>query len=95
MSEKISNTFNSALGGAKESIGNAVGNENLAAQGATQKAEAETRSTTHKAQEQAQGVSDNITGRVKSTFGAATGNHKTEAEGHLQQAGGDIRRTLN
>ncbi|KAG0260542.1 hypothetical protein BGZ95_004399 [Linnemannia exigua] len=102
MSEKISNTLHSIIGGAKESLGRAVGSEQLAAEGAAEKAKADTRAATHAAQAQAQktqnhaqGVADNISGRVKSTVGAATGNTKMEAEGHVQQAAGDIRRAAN
>ncbi|KAK3835836.1 MAG: hypothetical protein JOS17DRAFT_772230 [Linnemannia elongata] len=102
MSEQISNAFHSVVGGAKASLGKAVGSEQLAAEGAAEKAAAETRSATHSAQAQAQktqghaqGVADNVSGRIKSTVGAATGNRKMEAEGHLQQAAGDVRRNVN
>ncbi|KAG0316443.1 hypothetical protein BGZ97_006857 [Linnemannia gamsii] len=102
MSEHISNAFHSFVGGAKESLGRVVGSEQLAADGAAEKARADTRSSTNAAQAQAQktrgqsqGVADNVTGRVKSTVGAATGNSNLEAEGHLQQATGDVRRTVN
>ncbi|KAG0380613.1 MAG: hypothetical protein J3R72DRAFT_449413 [Linnemannia gamsii] len=102
MSEKMSNTFHSIVGGAKASLGKAVGSEQLAAEGAAEKAKADTRSATqaaqtqaHMAQNHAQGVADNISGRVKSTVGAATGNTKMEAQGHMQQAAGDIRRAAN
>ncbi|KAF9912523.1 hypothetical protein EC991_010610 [Linnemannia zychae] len=102
MADNIANTFHSIIGGAKETLGKAVGSEQLAAEGAAERAQAETRSATHAAQVQAektqghaQGVADNITGRIKSTVGAATGNTKLEAEGHVQQAAGDIRRTVN
>ncbi|KAF9193015.1 hypothetical protein BGZ50_008009 [Haplosporangium sp. Z 11] len=95
MAEKINNTFHSALGNAKESFGKAVGNDQLAAEGATERAQAETRNAANKAGQQAYGAADNITGRIKSTVGAATGDHKMEAKGHLQGGAGDVRRAAN
>ncbi|KAF8928300.1 hypothetical protein EDD21DRAFT_360896 [Dissophora ornata] len=95
MTDKISNAFHSAVGGAKESLGKAIGSEQLAAQGAAERATAETRSAVSHAQQQTQGAVDNLAGHAKSTFGAATGNKSMEAEGHAQSAAGDIRKTVN
>ncbi|GJJ75775.1 hypothetical protein EMPS_08133 [Entomortierella parvispora] len=47
MTNKISNNFNAAIGGAKEMVGHATGNERLAGHGAAQKAEAQTAKHMH------------------------------------------------
>ncbi|KAF9202065.1 hypothetical protein BGZ49_007749, partial [Haplosporangium sp. Z 27] len=41
MTERLSNTANSYIGGAKQTLGQAIGHENLAASGAEQKAKAD------------------------------------------------------
>ncbi|KAF9956103.1 hypothetical protein BGZ72_003040 [Mortierella alpina] len=95
MAEKISNAFHNAKGAAKESIGRGVGSEQMAAEGAAEKAQAQTRSNVNHAHQQAQGLGDNIAGRAKATVGAATGNKSMEAQGHMQSASGDARRAVN
>ncbi|KAF9355667.1 hypothetical protein BGX26_006257 [Mortierella sp. AD094] len=95
MSEKISNAFHTAMGEVKEGSGKVVGNETLYAEGAAEKASAEARAASLKAEHHARGAADSATGRVKSTVGAATGDTKTEAEGYLQQANGEIRKAFN
>ncbi|KAG0201465.1 hypothetical protein BGX28_005718 [Mortierella sp. GBA30] len=95
MSDKLNNTYHSAVGSAKETLGKAIGNEQMAAGGAAEKAKAQTRSNVNQAKQQAQGLGDNVTGRMKSTVGAATGNRSMEAEGHMQSTAGDVRRAAN
>ncbi|KAG0261019.1 hypothetical protein BG011_001438 [Mortierella polycephala] len=95
MTDKINNAFQSALGNAKESVGKAVGSDQLSAEGAAQRAQAETRNAANTTGQQAYGAADNIAGRAKSAVGAATGNNKMEAQGHLQDGAGDVRRAVN
>ncbi|KAF9942352.1 hypothetical protein BGZ75_001648 [Mortierella antarctica] len=95
MAEKINNAFHSAKGGAKESLGRGLGNEQMAAEGAAEKAQAQTRSNVNQAQQQVHGTADNLAGRTKATVGAATGNKSMEAQGHMQSATGDARRAVN
>ncbi|CAO3567431.1 unnamed protein product [Mortierella alpina] len=95
MADKINNAFHNAKGGAKESLGRGIGNEQMAAEGAAEKAQAQTRSNVNHAQQQAHGAADNIAGRAKATVGAATGNKSMEAQGHMQNASGDARRAVN
>ncbi|KAG0295151.1 hypothetical protein BGZ96_012439 [Linnemannia gamsii] len=54
MAEHITNAFHSIVGGAKHSLGKAVGSEQLAADGAAEKARADARSSTLANQAQAQ-----------------------------------------
>ncbi|ORZ23753.1 hypothetical protein BCR41DRAFT_420316 [Lobosporangium transversale] len=92
----ISDTFHSAVGSAKKGLGKAVGSEQLIAEGAAEKAKAETRAATGSAQQQAQGgVSDGIAGRAKSPVDAATGSTAAEAQCHMQETAGDVRRAVN
>ncbi|KAF9083531.1 hypothetical protein BGX23_011362 [Mortierella sp. AD031] len=92
MAEKVNNTLHSVIGGAKEPLGRAVGSE---AQAQTRSAAHATQAQAQKTQQHAQGVTDDVTGRIKSTVGAATGNHKMEAEGRIQNASGNIRKAAN
>ncbi|KAI9237001.1 MAG: hypothetical protein BYD32DRAFT_369099 [Podila humilis] len=97
MSDKISNTLKSTLGGAKESLGKAVGSEQLMAS-----AQADARTVAQRAQQEqemagqrVQGAADEVTGRTKSTLGAAAGNTKMQVEGNLQETSGTARKTMN
>ncbi|KAG0036794.1 hypothetical protein BGZ82_003699 [Podila clonocystis] len=102
MAEKISNSLHSAFGAAKESIGKAVGSEQLMASGHAEKAQAEARTVAqHAKQEQnktsqrVQGSVEEVTGRAKATMGAATGNTKMQVEGNLQETSGTARKAMN
>ncbi|KAF8925649.1 hypothetical protein CPC16_007992 [Podila verticillata] len=102
MSDKISNTLKSTLGGAKESLGKAVGSEQLMASGHAEKAQADARTVAQRAQQEqemagqrVQGAADEVTGRTKSTLGAAAGNTKMQVEGNLQETSGTARKTMN
>ncbi|KAF9428346.1 hypothetical protein BGZ94_002687 [Podila epigama] len=98
----ISNNIHKVLGQAKESLGKAVGSEQLIASGHAEAAEAEARAAhkhaedeANKAGERLKGTADEVSGRVKSTIGAATGNAKLQAEGNLQETAGQVRNAIN
>ncbi|KAF9288292.1 hypothetical protein BGZ68_000496 [Mortierella alpina] len=95
MSEKINNALHNAKGAAKETLGRGIGNEQMAAEGAAEKAQAQTRSNVDRAGQQAHGLGDQAAGRAKATFGAATGDKSMEAKGHMQNVSGDARRAVN
>ncbi|KAG9324892.1 hypothetical protein KVV02_003299 [Mortierella alpina] len=94
ITDKISNTANSYIGGAKETVGNAIGNSNLAANGASQKAQADAAQKAADAQTHTEGVGHKIEGQVQQTVGSATGNTTLEARGHANEARGDIERSV-
>ncbi|KAF9426931.1 hypothetical protein BGZ94_005783 [Podila epigama] len=94
MTEKLSNTYNSAIGGAKESIGKVTGNQNLAGSGAAQKSEAQVAQQRADAERHAKGVGHNIQGAAQRVAGSATHDHSLEARGHGNSALGDVQRNV-
>ncbi|KAF9132253.1 hypothetical protein BGW39_000505 [Mortierella sp. 14UC] len=64
MSHKLSNTYNEAMGGAKEKIGHATHSEQMASAGAAQKADAQVNQQHQKAQTHAHGAGQNIQGET-------------------------------
>jgi len=94
MAERLSNTYNSTVGGAKETVGHAVGNQSLAGSGATQKAEAQAKQRTEDAQTHAKGVGHNVEGAAQKAVGNVTNDHSLEARGHGNSALGDVERKV-
>ncbi|KAF9116048.1 hypothetical protein BGX27_005077 [Mortierella sp. AM989] len=94
MTEKISNTYNAAMGGAKETVGHAVGSENLSGSGAAQKAQAQTAQSTKDSQTHAKGVGHNVEGAAQKVMGSATNDPSMEARGHGNAALGDVQRNV-
>ncbi|KAG0315930.1 hypothetical protein BGZ99_007161 [Dissophora globulifera] len=94
MSNKMTGTYNEAVGSAKESLGRTVGNESLAAKGAAQNAEGHAQKTAATTQNKAKGVGNNIEGATQKAVGGATGNKSMEARGHANTALGDVQRNL-
>ncbi|KAG0045340.1 hypothetical protein BGZ83_009431 [Gryganskiella cystojenkinii] len=94
MTDRLQNTANSYLGGAKQSLGNALGNPNLAAEGASQKAQAETAQRSADAKTHAEGLAHSIEGNIQKTVGSAIGNPTMEAEGHGNIARGAVKRNV-
>ncbi|KAF9206419.1 hypothetical protein BGZ49_002510 [Haplosporangium sp. Z 27] len=90
----LSNTYNSAMGGAKESIGNTVGNQDLAGSGAAQKAQAQAGQRAKDAETNAKGLGNNIKGAAQKTAGSATNDTSLEARGHANSAVGDAQRNV-
>ncbi|CAO3574271.1 unnamed protein product [Mortierella alpina] len=94
MTNRLQNTANSAIGGAKQTIGNAVGNSSLAAEGAAQKAHADTSQKAADAKTHAEGLGNTIQGNIQKTVGSAVGNHTLEAKGHANVARGEIQKNV-
>ncbi|KAF9952653.1 hypothetical protein BGZ72_006017 [Mortierella alpina] len=94
MTDRLQNTANSYIGGAKQTVGNAVGNSSLAAEGAAQKAHAETSQKAADAKTHAEGLGNTIQGNIQKTVGAAVGNHTLEAKGHANVARGEVQKNI-
>ncbi|KAG0261529.1 hypothetical protein BG011_000935 [Mortierella polycephala] len=94
ITDKISNTANSYIGGAKQTVGNTIGNSDLAASGASQKAQADAAQKAADAKLHAEGVGHKVQGNVQQTVGAATGNTTLEGRGHANEARGDVERNV-
>ncbi|ORZ18299.1 hypothetical protein BCR41DRAFT_352163 [Lobosporangium transversale] len=93
-SDRIANTVNSYVGGAKQAVGEAIGNTNLAASGAEQRSQAEARQAAADAKTHAEGVGHTAQGKMQQTMGAMTGNRSMEAKGHANEAQGDLERKI-
>ncbi|KAF9115986.1 hypothetical protein BGX27_005423 [Mortierella sp. AM989] len=94
LSDKISNTANSYMGSAKETLGNAIGNPTLAGEGAAQRVQADTAQKVADAKIHSEGVTNSVTGNVQKTVGSAIGNPTMEARGHANIAKGELMATL-
>ncbi|KAF9575447.1 hypothetical protein EC968_003052 [Mortierella alpina] len=94
MTDRIQNTANSYIGGAKQTVGNAIGNSDLAANGASQKAQADAAQKAADAKTHAEGVGHNIQGTAQKAVGSVTGNSTLEARGHANDARGDLERKV-
>ncbi|KAI1314335.1 hypothetical protein EDD11_002276 [Mortierella claussenii] len=92
VTNRLSNTANSYIGGAKETLGNAIGNTDLAASGAAQKAQADAAQAAADAKTHAEGTGHKVEGRVQQTVGSLTGDTSLQARGHANEAKGDIER---
>ncbi|KAG0309700.1 hypothetical protein BGZ98_009458 [Dissophora globulifera] len=92
--EKITNTASSYIGGAKQTIGETIGNPDLAAVGAAQKSQADAAQKTADAQIQSEGWGRTVEGRAQSKVGSLTGDKSMEARGHANEALGDIQRNV-
>ncbi|KAG0199089.1 hypothetical protein BGX28_007564 [Mortierella sp. GBA30] len=91
---RIANSIKSAIGGAKKSVGAALGNETMQASGKVQKAGADAANLAARAKEQAKGLAHDIKGATQKAVGSATGNKTMEAEGHVNTALGKVERTV-
>ncbi|KAH7049815.1 hypothetical protein BKA57DRAFT_461296 [Linnemannia elongata] len=94
MTDRISNTANSYIGGAKQTIGETIGNNNLAASGAQQKAQADAAQKAADAKTHAEGVGHKVQGEVQQNVGSLTGNTSMEARGHANEVRGDLERKV-
>lgn len=90
MSDKLSNTANSYIGGAKQTVGEKLGYPDLAASGAEQKSKADAAAAAAAAQTRVEGASHKIQGQVEEKVGAVTGDTTLEARGRAHQVRGDI-----
>lgn len=94
MTERLSNTANQYMGSAKESIGSAIGNPDLAASGAAQRAQAETAQRLADSKTRAEGVGHTVEGQAQKKVGSLTGDKSMEARGHANEALGDMQRNV-
>ncbi|KAF9943024.1 hypothetical protein BGZ75_003841 [Mortierella antarctica] len=94
ITDKISNAANSYIGGAKQTVGDAIGNPDLAANGASQKAQADAAQKAADTKLHAEGVGHKIEGQVQQTVGSVTGNTSLEARGHANDVRGDLERSV-
>ncbi|KAG0085499.1 hypothetical protein BGZ93_008381 [Podila epicladia] len=94
MTDRLSNTYNEAVGGTKETIGKTVGSERLAGHGAAQKAEAQANQQRVEAETHIKGLGHQAEGKAQKMAGAATNDPSMEARGHGNSALGDVQRNV-
>ncbi|KAG0330741.1 hypothetical protein BG004_002003 [Podila humilis] len=94
MTERLTNTANSYIGGAKETIGEKIGNPELAAAGASQKAQAESAQRMADNRTRAEGAGHKLEGQAQQKVGALTGDTTLEARGKANETLGDIQRNI-
>ncbi|KAF9418864.1 hypothetical protein BGZ94_009574 [Podila epigama] len=94
MTERISNTVNSYIGGAKQTIGSAIGNPDLAASGAAQKTQAESAQRLVDARTHSEGIGHTVQGQAQQKVGSLTGDHTLVARGKGNEVLGNIQRNV-
>ncbi|KAG0084209.1 hypothetical protein BGZ93_007309 [Podila epicladia] len=94
MTERMTNTAKQYMGSAKESIGTAIGNPDLAASGAAQKSQAEAAQRMADQKTHAEGIGHTVEGQAQQKVGSLTGDKSMEARGHANEALGDIQRNV-
>jgi len=82
-------------GAAKETLGSALGNEQMQAEGQALKLEGEGEYKAAQTKQQAEGYKDKATGATKETTGKAIGNQQMQAEGNVKKNTGDAKKELN
>ncbi|KAG9064204.1 hypothetical protein KI688_003392 [Linnemannia hyalina] len=94
MTDRLQNTANQVIGGAKQTIGQAIGNPTLAGEGAAQKTRGEITQKAADAKTHTEGIGHSIQGNIQSTFGSAVGNPTLQAKGAANQALGNVERNV-
>ncbi|KAK9767820.1 glutamate decarboxylase gad1 [Basidiobolus ranarum] len=93
--DKVNANLKWANGVVKENVGYAVGSEQMEAEGAARRAEANAEYKKAQAEGYAQGAGEKLKGNIKNTVGAAVGNQQMEAEGKASRVEGEARMKAN
>ncbi|KAF9998248.1 hypothetical protein BGZ79_008084 [Entomortierella chlamydospora] len=94
MTDRLSNTANTYIGSAKQTVGEAIGNESLATSGSEQKARAEAAQAAATARTHAEGAAHKIGGKVEQTVGSLTGDESMQSQGRANEIKGDIEHNV-
>jgi len=94
MTERLSNTANSYVGAAKQTVGETLGYPGLAADGAAQKSQADNAQKIADAKTNAEGFGNTIHGEAQKTVGSMTNDPVMETEGKANVAKGDLQRKV-
>ncbi|KAG0295699.1 hypothetical protein BGZ96_011166 [Linnemannia gamsii] len=90
VSTKVSNTANSYIGGAKQTLGETINNPDLAASGAAQKVQADTAQKFADAKTQAEAAAHKVGGNAQKSTGNILGDYSLEASGEGNITKGDL-----
>jgi len=83
------------VGGAKETTGKVIGNEQWQAEGKAQKAKGEATEAAIKAKERTKGTGEQVKGGLKEGAGTVLGNEQMKYEGKAERKKGEIRKKAN
>ncbi len=84
------------LGGkVKSTVGKAIGNEQMEAEGKAKELKGDAKQRAAKAGERTKGKKEEILGAVKNRVGAAVGNEQMQAEGKGKELKGEARQKAN
>ena len=93
--ERIEGTAEEIGGRIKKHIGKALGDDEMAAEGAVSEAEGAGKKEIAKTKARVKGAVEEIGGTVKKHAGRALGDEEMEAEGKAKEVKGQLRRDLN
>ncbi|KAF9356038.1 hypothetical protein BGX26_005801 [Mortierella sp. AD094] len=94
MSETLSNTINSYIGDLQQTVGEKLGNPEMAAGGAAVKSQANAAQRATDAQNQSQAWGHTVEGRAQQKVGSLTGDTTMQAKGTANQVLGDVQRKI-
>ncbi|KAH9814380.1 putative Hmp1-mismatch base pair and cruciform DNA recognition protein [Melampsora americana] len=81
---KLSGNYNSIVGGLKEQVGSALGNQNLQTSGSEQKATGDAEYKAAQAEGYVEGTKDRVGGKVDNILGAVTGDKSKQLDGQAR-----------
>ncbi|KAG0237281.1 hypothetical protein BGW41_000239 [Actinomortierella wolfii] len=94
MTDRLTNAANQYIGSAKQTLGNTIGNESLAASGAEQRARGEAAQKAAEAKTHAEGLQNKAKGEVQQKVGELTNDTSMQAKGAGNAALGDVQRSV-
>ncbi|KAG0208723.1 kinesin-like nuclear fusion protein [Mortierella sp. GBA30] len=94
VTEKISNTASSYVGSAKQSVGEKLGLPEMAASGATQKAQADEAQRLADERTRTEGWGHKVEGQAQTKIGSLTGDKAMEARGRANETLGDMKQNV-
>ena len=93
--ERLAGKVDEVVGSVKKTVGRAVGDRSLEAEGTVREAGGQVRQEEAKAVGRTRGVGQQIAGKLKTAVGQVTGDESLEAEGRVEDAEGKLRRKAN
>jgi uncharacterized protein YjbJ (UPF0337 family) len=93
--EKIKGTAEELKGKVKSTVGDAIGNEQMEAEGEADRLKGQARQEGAKASERVKGAGEELKGNIKSAFGDLVDDPQTQAEGEAERLKGQARQQNN
>jgi uncharacterized protein YjbJ (UPF0337 family) len=79
----------------KESVGDLIGNEQMRAEGHTEKVKGQARQDVVKAEERVKGMGERLVGTAKGAIGRLIGNKQMRVQGRAKELTGKARQKAN